>query len=310
MTPIAMVGDSWADYSLLDSGGGRKLERYGARHFIRPEPQALWLSAWDAWQADAEFISASDADGGGQWHYYRSMPPDGWRLSWRETQFLARCTSFRHLGFFPDMAVVWDWLCHAIGDVAQAKGQNCNRGDITCLNLFGYTGVGSLALAHQGAAVTHVDASKKSVAQARGNAALAMQGDLPIRWIVDDARKYVAREGRRKRRYDIILLDPPKYGLGPNGERWDLFSDLAPLLSQCRALLDMDSRALFLTVYAVRLSAVALGNLVAQIFGDLPGRIECGEITMREEARGLALPTAIFARWSNPPLYPPPRGSL
>ena len=145
----------------------------------------------------------------------------------------------------------------------------------------------------------HVDASKKSVAQARDNAALSGLADRPVRWIVDDAGKFVAREVRRGRRYDAILLDPPKYGRGPDGEVWRLEEDLPGLIAGCRALMDANSRALFLTVYAVRMSAIAIGTLLAEHFGDLPGRVECGELVVREEARGLLLPTAIWARWSS-----------
>jgi 23S rRNA (cytosine1962-C5)-methyltransferase len=247
---------------------------------------ALPASEWDS--ADGEFVPASDDDGGGRWYYNKPVPVEGWPLAWRETRFTASCTPFRHLGFFPDMAPVWDWLREKIA----------NRDDPAFLNLFGYTGVGSQALAAAGASVTHVDASKKSVGQARENAELAGMADKPVRWIVDDAGKFAAREVRRERRYDAILLDPPKFGRGPGGERWQLEEGLAPLLADCRQLLDADSRALFLTVYAVRMSALAIGELLAQLFADLPGTVECGELAVREEARGLLLPTAIFARWS------------
>jgi 23S rRNA (cytosine1962-C5)-methyltransferase len=165
------------------------------------------------------------------------------------------------------------------------------------MNLFGYTGVGTLAMAAAGAQMVHVDASKKSVAQARANAAASRLEDRPVRWIVDDAAKFVAREVRRGRRYDGILLDPPKYGRGPDGEVWRLEEDLPALIANCRQLLDADSRFLFLTVYAVRMSALAIGELLRQVFADLPGDVEAGELAVREEARGLALPTAIWARW-------------
>ena len=288
---VTLVGEAWDDYGLVDSGNGRKLERYGRYRFIRPEPQAMWAPAlptseWEA--ADGEFIPASDDDGGGRWYYNKPVPADGWLLAWRETRFTAQCTPFRHLGFFPDMAPVWDWL----------RAQVADKSDPAFLNLFGYTGVGSQALAAAGASVTHVDASKKSVGQARENAALAGMADKPVRWILDDASKFTAREVRREKRYDAILLDPPKFGRGPTGERWQLEEGLAPLLADCRRLLDADSRALFLTVYAVRMSALAIGELLAQLFADLPGKVECGELAVREETRGLLLPTAIFARWS------------
>ena len=163
--------------------------------------------------------------------------------------------------------------------------------------MFGYTGVGTLALSQFGP-VTHVDASKKSVAQARANAALSGIDARPVRWIVDDAAKFTAREVRRGKRYDGIILDPPKFGRGPNGELWRIEEHLAPLLADCRKLLDGESRFLVLTVYAVRMSALAIGELVKQMFADFGGEIEMGEMAVREEARGLLLPTAIFARWS------------
>jgi len=280
-----LVAEPWADYGLLDSGHGRKLERYGRYRVIRPEPQAMWAPAQADWDADAEFVPGSDEEGGGRWRFDRPVPREGWPLAWEEVRFTASCTPFRHLGFFPDMAPVWAWMR--------------SLEPRTAMNLFGYTGVGSLALAGAGAEVVHVDASKKSVEGGRANAARSGMSDRPIRWIVDDAAKFTAREVRRGRRYDGIILDPPKYGRGPEGEVWKLEEKLATLLEDCRRLLDPDSRFLFLTVYAVRMSALAIGELVDQLFRDLPGRVEVGEIAVREEARGLLLPTAIFARWVN-----------
>lgn len=288
-----LIGEPWGDYGLVDCGHGRKLERYGDYRFIRPEPQALWAPAHDNWQAHGEFVPGSDEDGGGQWHYSRPVPRDGWPLSWGvgagTVRFTAQNTPFRHLGFFPDMAPVWSWLREQIDGVAEPEA----------LNLFGYTGVGTLALSAAGAKMVHVDASKKSVEAARANAKLSGMADRPVRWIVDDAAKFVAREVRRGRRYDAILLDPPKYGRGPEGEIWRLEEHLPALIADCRQLLDANSRALFLTVYAVRMSALAIGEMLRQVFADLPGTVECGELGVREEARGLVLPTAIWARWSN-----------
>src|SRR5205814_8789328 len=197
----------------------------------------------------------------------------------------ASLTPFRHLGFFPDMAPQWDWM-------------RMRAADAEVLNLFGYTGVGSLLLSEAGARLVHVDASKKSVESGKDNATLSAMQDKPIRWMVDDASKFTAREVRRERRYDGILLDPPKFGRGPTGEVWRLEENLAPLLADCRRLLDGDSRFLVITAYAVRLSALAIGELVKQTLGDLGGTVEMGEMAVREEARGLLLPTAIFARWS------------
>lgn len=287
--PMLLNGESWPDYALVDSGHGRKLERYGQHRFIRPEPQAMWAPRLGDWHADGEFIPGSDEDGGGRWHYDAPVPEEGWPLSWREVRFTAECTPFRHLGFFPDMAPVWDWM----------GKQLAGRKDAQLMNLFGYTGVGSLALSQFGS-VTHVDASKKSVAQARANAARSEMDDRPIRWLVDDAAKFTAREVRRENRYDGIILDPPKFGRGPKNETWRLEEGLPSLISDCRHLLDVESRFLFLTVYAVRMSSLALGGLLDEMFCGLPGTIEHGDLAVCEEGEGARLlPTAIFARWSN-----------
>jgi 23S rRNA (cytosine1962-C5)-methyltransferase len=287
LQPLILEGAGWGDYGLIDSGSGRKFERYGRYTFIRPEPQALWTAHQAEWDADGEFVPGSDEDGGGRWRYDRNVPAEGWPLAWNEVCFTAQCTPFRHLGFFPDMAPVWEWM----------RGQLAGRSDPQMLNLFAYTGVGTLALSACGP-VTHVDASKKSVAQARENAALSGMAERPIRWLVDDAAKFAAREVRRGKRYEGIILDPPKFGRGPEGEVWRLEHGLPPLIADCRRLLDVDSRFLFLTVYAVRMSSLALAGLLAEHFADLPGTIEHGDLAVREEGEGgRLLPTAIFARW-------------
>jgi len=284
--PLILTGEGWSDYGLVDSGQGRKLERYGPYCFIRAEPQALWAPRLGGWDAHGEFVPGSDEDGGGRWQYARPVPRDGWELGWDDVRFTAQCTPFRHLGFFPDMAPVWSWM----GE------QLAGKPDSATLNLFGYTGVGTLALSEHGP-VTHVDASKKSVAQARANAALSGMAARPLRWIVDDAAKFAAREVRRGKRYDGIILDPPKFGRGPEGEVWRLEEHLPGLVADCRRLLDADSRFLFLTVYAVRMSSLAIGGLLAELFADLPGTIEHGDLAVREDGDGRLLPTAIFARW-------------
>ncbi|MES1974214.1 MAG: class I SAM-dependent methyltransferase [Pseudomonadota bacterium] len=283
-----LIGEPWADYGLIDSGNGRKLERYGRFRFIRPEGQALWAPASADWRAQAEFVPGSDEEGGGRWEYAEPVPREGWPLKWDDVSFTANTTPFRHLGFFPDMAPVWSWMRRQVAGVEAPE----------CLNLFGYTGVGTLAMASKGVKMVHVDASKKSVEAARANAVLSGMADKPIRWMTDDATKFIAREVRRGRRYDGILLDPPKFGRGPEGEVWRLEEGLPRLIGECRKLLDAESRFLFLTVYAVRMSALAIGELLNQALGDLGGKVEAGELAVREEARGLLLPTAIWARWS------------
>jgi 23S rRNA (cytosine1962-C5)-methyltransferase len=329
--PLILPGEGWADYGLIDSGHGRKLERYGPYRFIRPEAQALWTPRLGDWQADGEFVPGSDEDGGGRWHFDSAVPQEGWPLSRQDVRFTAHCTPFRHLGFFPDMAPVWDWMggqllpgtgrgtseagggalaaCPDLSALGHAEGASPppaawavplpQGGGFSTLNLFGYTGVGTLALSHYGP-VTHVDASKKSVAQARENAVLSGMASRPIRWLIDDAAKFAAREVRRGRRYDGIILDPPKFGRGPEGEVWRLEEHLPGLVRDCRQLLYSDSRFLFLTVYAVRMSSLALAGLLDEVFADMPGTIEHGDLAVREEGSdGRLLPTAIFARWVN-----------
>lgn len=293
-TPLVMECTGWDSYRLIDSGAGRKYEAFGPHAFIRPEPQAMWQPRLAEWPAAGEFIPGSDEDGGGRWQFSEQMSErlarEGWQLAWNEVRFTARPTPFRHLQFFPDMAPVWDWM----------RGQLAGMDDAETMNLFGYTGLGTLALSRHGR-VTHVDASKKSVAQARENAALSGMSDKPIRWLTDDAAKFTAREVRRGRRYDGIILDPPKFGRGPDGEVWRLEEGLPGLVADCAKLLDEGSRFLFLTVYAVRMSSLAIAGLLAEALRDLPGTIEHGDLAVREEGEnGRLLPTAIFARWSNP----------
>ena len=279
-----IVAEPWDDYGLIDCGQGRKYERYGDVRVVRPEPQAMWAAASADWDPDATFVPGSDEDGGGRWIEHRPVPRS-WPLTRDGVRFHASLTPFRHLGFFPDMAPQWDFM-------------RARSADAEVLNLFGYTGVGTLLLSEAGARLVHVDASKKSVEGGRANAALSGLAERPIRWIVDDASKFTAREVRRGRRYDGILLDPPKFGRGPEGEMWRLEEHLPLLLADCARLLDHDSRFLVLTVYAVRMSALASGELLRQVTAPLGGTVEVGEMAVREEARGLLLPTAIFARWS------------
>lgn len=287
--PLVMQCIGWDSYRLLDSGAGRKWESFGPHSFIRPEPQALWQPRLPDWPAAGEFIPGSDEDGGGRWQFGERLPDEGWELAWNEVRFSARPTPFRHLQFFPDMAPVWDWMRLQLDGMDAAE----------TMNLFGYTGLGTLALSRHGK-VTHVDASKKSVAQARENAALSGMTDRPIRWLTDDAAKFTAREVRRGRRYDGIILDPPKFGRGPDGEVWRLEEHLPGLITDCAKLLDSDSRFLFLTVYAVRMSSLAIAGLLEEALGHLPGQIEHGDLAVREEGEGgRLLPTAIFARWSH-----------
>jgi 23S rRNA (cytosine1962-C5)-methyltransferase len=277
-----LVTKAWPDYALIDSGNGRKFERYGKYYFIRPEAQALWPPHLDAWEADGEFVGGSDEDGGGKWHF-NSNVPDAWSIKYRDVTFWAACTPFRHLAFFPDMAPQWDYL-----------GSQLQPGD-EVLNLFGYTGVASLIAAQAGAKVTHVDASKKAISAAVENQKKSGLNDKPIRWLVDDAVKFLHREVRRERKYQAILLDPPKFGRGPAGERFDLYDNLGEMLDCAKSIVDPVRGCIILTSYAIRLSALALHEAMR---ARLPaGRLESGEMAIQHENDERLLPTAIFSRW-------------
>jgi len=286
--PAVMRTQGWDDYALLDSGHGRKLERYGRYTVVRPEPQCLWSphdpAAFE--QADAVF-DPTDEEDAGRWRF-RGRPVESWPLSWGAVRFHGRFTAFRHLAFFPEQAANWAWLD---AQVRAAGGQP------RVLNLFGYTGVASLVMAAAGAAVTHVDASKKAVAWARENAELSGLAQRPIRWITEDARKYVQREARRGSRYEGIVLDPPKYGRGPGGEVWRLFEDLPELARLCAELLSENAAFLVLNAYAERISGAALSGLLAETLKDRAGAIEWGELALAEAGGERQIGMSFFARW-------------
>lgn len=291
-TPETLVTRGWSDYALIDSGNGRKLERYGRYTVVRPEPQCFWTAKDENKfeQATAMFDPQQEEEDSGRWRFDHHGPIDAFPLKWRNVKFMGRFTPFRHLAFFPEQAANWEWLDARIRTLKQPK----------VLNLFGYTGVASLACAAAGAHVTHVDASKKSVNYARENAELSGLSDKPIRWLVEDARKFVAREVRRGSKYDGIILDPPKYGRGANGEVWRLFEDMPDLLKDCASLLSDDASFLLLNAYAARISGLSLAHMMAEATHDRGGRIDWGELALSEDgkdARSIGL--SFFARWSN-----------
>ena len=290
-TPGVMRTTGWADYALLDSGDGRKLERYGPYRVVRPEPQALWtprLPAGDWDLADAVF-DPTDDDEAGNWRF-RDRPKESWPLAWGDVRFNGRFTAFRHLAFFPEQAANWAWLDAQVRSAAAPP---------RVLNLFGYTGVASLVMAAAGAHVTHVDASKKAVGWARENAELSGLADAPVRWITEDARKYVRREVRRGSQYEGIILDPPKYGRGPTGEVWRLFEDLPELAGLCAQLLSGNAKFLVLNAYAERISGAALAGLLAEKLADRGGQIEWGELALNEDRGDRAIGMSFYARWSS-----------
>jgi len=290
----------WTDYALLDSGDGLKLERFGKYVFVRPESQAMWKRSLDAeWkQAHAVFVPTGE-ESGGHWDFKKKVE-ERWEMQYPLTpgpspegrggslRFWAMTTPGRHLGVFPEVAAHWDWFSALI---AQAKRE------VNVLNLFGYTGLASLAAAAAGAKVTHVDASKKSVGWARENQALSNLTEKPIRWIVDDASKFVQREARRGVKYDGIILDPPKFGRGPKGEVWEVYKSLPDLLQACRECLSNDPLFVVTTVYAVRASAIHLAQALDEMMTGFDGKVESGELVTREQSAGRLLSQAVYARW-------------
>lgn len=277
---------AWGDYGLIDSGGGRKFERYGPVRVIRPEPQCLWAPALSDWKADAVFDPAQADEDTGRWQMSRQVP-ESWPLAFGPARFHGRLTSFRHLAFFPEQAANWEWL--------ECRQKAAGR-PLKILNLFGYTGVASLVCAAAGAEVTHVDASKKAVGWAKDNADLSGIGN--VRWIVEDARKFVAREARRGNVYDGIILDPPKYGRGPTGEVWRLYEDLPELIAGCASVLSPDADFLLLNAYAERISGVALASLVQSALSGRAGCIDWGELALIEENSDRGVGLSFFARWT------------
>lgn len=289
-----LVADDWNDYELLDSGDGHKLERFGQFRFLRPDSQAYWKpnSPIDTWNADAHF-SGRDGEEMGRWQFKRPIP-ESWEMNWGRIKFYARCTPFRHLGLFPEQSVHWRWCAKLIKENSQADNHQPK-----ILNLFGYTGLASLVCAEAGAHVTHVDASKKAINYARENQSLSGLEDMPIRWIVEDALKFVEREIRRGNRYDGIILDPPKHGRGPNGEVFKLEEQMLELLENCAQLLSPNPLFMVATIYAVRLSFISLENTMNDVLFAKGGQIEAGEMALINEKANRLLPTAIFARWSS-----------
>jgi 23S rRNA (cytosine1962-C5)-methyltransferase len=279
------------DYRLLDSGAGRKLERFGRIVVDRPEPQAMWqrrLPA-EAWaKADAVFSGEED-DESGKWRQ-RGQVAESWPVHVQQVTLLCRLSAFRHMGLFPEQLPHWEWMLEVM------RRMRIERPRV--LNLFAYTGAASMLAARAGAEVTHVDASKKAIAWAKENQAVSGLQTAPIRWILEDARKFVRREVRRGRTYNIILVDPPKFGRGPGGEVWELFEHLPDLMRDCVALLEKSNAALVLTAYAIRASALAIDQVAREALAGRGGAFASGELAIREDGTGgRAVPTSLFTRW-------------
>jgi len=283
---ISVVTSDWKAYALLDSGAGRKLERFGPVIVDRGEAKAWWRprlteAVWQTAQARHE-----DCRG---WTILGNVPST-WSMKHAGLTFEAKLgEGSKHLGIFPEQAAHWEWI-------RQHKPQP--RGSVSLLNLFGYTGAATLAAAAAGFAVTHLDASRPAVTWARRNQELSGMSDAPIRWIIDDAVKFVRREERRGRRYDALLLDPPSFGHGPSGEMWKAERDLAALLDACRRILSDRPRFVVLTLYAIEASSIMIANLLAAMMEGISGHVEIGELTLPHGHGERLLPMAIFGRWT------------
>jgi len=289
--PVFFSNPGWGDYALLDSGGGRKLERFGTVLLDRPEAEAIWQPALPAkdWQkADAVFHATAE-ESGGHWDYHNKLP-EKWEIKYNNLHFWIQTTASRHVGLFPEQATQWDWIRQQIKQADQ---------QVRVLNLFGYTGAASLAAAAAGAKVTHVDASRKVVAWAKENAIASSLPESSIRWIVDDVIKFVQREARRGSFYDGVILDPPKFGRGPKGEVWEFYKLIPQLLQYCRSVLSEKPLFLMMTAYAVKASYLTLFNAVSEVMHKYPGTVQAGEILNVEKSAGRLLSTAIYALWSN-----------
>lgn len=279
-----------AGYQLLDSGRGSKLERVGPFVLVRPSPQAVWSPSLPdgRWQAaDAVYIRSSS--GGGKWKFNRPIP-EKWAIEWNGCSFYIKATGFGHLGLFPEQQESWQWIRDRVKK--EKKGMQV-------LNLFAYTGGSTLAAAAAGAEVCHVDASKGVVEWARENAALSGLGDRPVRWIVDDVKKFIIKEIRRGRKYEGIILDPPSFGRGSKGEVWKIEEDLPKLLMQCRELLTGDPSFILLSCHSPGFTPLVLQNLVAEVTGGTKGRIYGSEMSIPESESGRLLPSGSYARWSS-----------
>lgn len=281
------ISDQWNDYRILDCGDGEKLERWAEQVLVRPDPQAVWhkrpISAWK--KADATYHRSSS--GGGRWDIRRL--PKQWDVHYRELTFRIKPMSFKHTGLFPEQAVNWDFIDRTIRGAGRP---------IRVLNLFAYTGGATLAAAAAGASVCHVDASKGMTQWARENAQASGLSDRPIRWIVDDCRKFVEREIRRGRKYDAIIMDPPSYGRGAGGEVWKIEDDIADFVELASRVLSDQPLFVLINSYSTGLApsvmAYLLGTSVAARFG---GSVTCDEIGLPVDSTGYALPCGNTARW-------------
>ena len=282
------IADQWTDYTVLDCGGGEKVERWGPHTLVRPDPQAIWPrdpGCADWARANATYHRSSS--GGGKWDIRRL--PAQWQIGYRELTFHLKPMAFKHTGLFPEQAANWDFIDRMVRGAGRP---------VSVLNLFAYTGGATLAAAAAGASVCHVDASKGMTQWARENAAASGLADKPIRWIVDDCKKFIERELRRGRQYDAIIMDPPSYGRGPSGETWKIEDDVADFVALSCRLLSPHPLFVLISSYSTGLAPSVMAYLLGITAGRAhPGRVEAQELGLPVRSTGLTLPCGSSARF-------------
>ena len=285
------ISDEWIDYECLDAGNGEKLERWGNIVLRRPEPQAMWPIEMDKTWNDVSGIYYRFKDGGGHWEF-RDKLPDYWTVNYKDLKFKVSPTNFKHTGLFPEQATNWDFMMGKIRDA--------NR-PIRVLNLFAYTGAATMACSKAGAElVVHVDSAKGMVSWAKENMHLCGLQNNYIRFIVDDCLKFVEREIRRGNKYDAIVMDPPSYGRGPNGEVWKLENNLEYLVKKCSELLSDEPLFFLINAYTTGISSTVLYNILKLTVGaKYSGKIDNGEVGLQVRKNGLVLPCGIYGRWQS-----------
>ena len=278
------IADDWKDYELIETKNGMKKERWGKYILVRPDPQIIWQKDSDFTSYDAIYYRSNK--GGGHWEYKNKLP-DNWQVRYKELTFNIKPMGFKHTGLFPEQAVNWDYMINKI--------KNTKR-EIKVLNLFAYTGGASVACLYAGASVCHVDSSKGMVSWAKENVASSNLSDKKIRYIVDDVVKFVEREIRRGNKYDAIIMDPPSYGRGANGEVWDIEKDLFNLVKLCNTLLSDDPLFFLINSYTTGLSSKVLETILNMCISK-KGLITSGEVGLKEKNSGVVLPCGIYGRW-------------
>lgn len=301
----------WQDYKLIDSGDGEKLEQFGEFIISRPDPQILWQKSLpdSEWRKADAYFERSFEDKG-NWQTRKRMPEE-WPMHWRDLKFLAKLSPFKHTGIFPEQSAHWGWFRELL-EKRIAVGNNTDSDSRpNILNLFAYTGGASIVVAKTGAKITHVDASRASIGWAKKNQVASGLDEKSIRWILDDVLTFMEREVRRGNKYDGIIMDPPVYGHGPNGERWDFKKSLPLLLEMCRQVLSDKPLFVLINAYAVSTSAVTLGNLLEEMMVEKSGKVSVGELAIEESGSASLkeqqrvdspiskrlLSTGIWARW-------------